>query len=86
MGRGGALVEMTPFDRRVVGSNPALAATCIWTLGKSFTYSSACKLRRSVNCCGRERFGKAHAAERAIEIDKYNTIQQMHADIAPLST
>ena len=26
-GRGGALVESIPFDRRVVGSNPALAAT-----------------------------------------------------------
>ena len=25
--RGGALVESKPFDRRVVGSNPALAAT-----------------------------------------------------------
>ena len=27
MGRGGALVESKPFDRRVVVSNPALAAT-----------------------------------------------------------
>ena len=27
MGRDGALVESKPFDRRVVGSNPALAAT-----------------------------------------------------------
>src|SRR6218665_379047 len=26
VGHGGALVETTPFDRRVVGSNPALAA------------------------------------------------------------
>ena len=26
VGRGGALVEKKPFDRRVVGSNPALAA------------------------------------------------------------
>ena len=26
-GRGGALVESMPFDRRVVGSTPALAAT-----------------------------------------------------------
>ena len=27
MGRGGTLVESKPFDRRVVGLNPALAAT-----------------------------------------------------------
>ena len=27
MGRGGALVEMMAFNRRVVGSTPALAAT-----------------------------------------------------------
>ena len=27
VGRGSALVESMPFDRRVVGSNPALAAT-----------------------------------------------------------
>ena len=27
VGRGGALVESMPFDRRVAGSNPALAAT-----------------------------------------------------------
>ena len=27
VGRGGALVESIPFYRRVVGSNPALAAT-----------------------------------------------------------
>ena len=27
VGRGGALVESKPLDRRVVGSNPALAAT-----------------------------------------------------------
>jgi len=26
VGHGGALVETTPFDRRVVGSDPALAA------------------------------------------------------------
>ena len=48
------------------------------TLGKSFTYiacsPSACKLRHSVNCCGWERFRKAHAVESAIEMDKYNTI------------
>ena len=29
VGRGGAFVESKPFDRRVVGSNPALAATYI---------------------------------------------------------
>ena len=27
VGRGGALVEALPFNRRVVGSNPALTAT-----------------------------------------------------------
>ena len=27
LGHGGTLVESKPFDRRVVGSNPALAAT-----------------------------------------------------------
>ena len=27
VGHGGALVELMPFDRRVVSSNPALAAT-----------------------------------------------------------
>ena len=26
VGHGGALVETTPFDRRVLGSNPAIAA------------------------------------------------------------
>src|SRR6218665_3014251 len=36
----------------------------------------ACKLRYSVNnCCDRERFLKAHAVSNAIEMDKYNTIQ-----------
>ena len=38
MGRGGALVESTPFVRRVMGSTPALAATHMYTirtLGKS---------------------------------------------------
>src|SRR6218665_1429696 len=50
------------FDRRVVGSNPALYSRHEGTLGKPFTDStvafsaSACKLRHSVNCCGRERF------------------------------
>ena len=42
VGRGGALVESIPFNRRVVGSNPALAATqgpwasprsCLWRFG-----------------------------------------------------
>ena len=37
-GRGGTLVESMPLDRKVVGSNPALAATP-GTLGKPFTYS-----------------------------------------------
>src|SRR6218665_3613978 len=36
---GGALVESTPFVRRVMGSTLALAATYIGTLGKSFTHS-----------------------------------------------
>ena len=59
VGRSGALVESMLFDRRVAGSNRALAAH-VGTIGKSFTCScllaSACKLRHSVNCCGRERF------------------------------
>ena len=36
VGRGGA--ELMPFDRRVVGSNPAFSRHA-GTLGKSFTYS-----------------------------------------------
>src|SRR6218665_1993860 len=45
----------------------------VGTLGKSFTYSclysaSAFKLRHSVNCCGRERCGKAPAVRSAIEM------------------
>ena len=43
------------------------------TLGKSFSCASACKLRHSVNFCGRERFWKAHTMRSAIETDKYNT-------------
>ena len=38
MGYGGTLIESLPLDRKVVGSNPALAATP-GTLGKSFVYS-----------------------------------------------
>ena len=36
--------------------------------------ASARKLRHSVNCCGRERFSKAHAWKSAIEMDKYNIV------------
>ena len=55
----GALVETTPFDRKVVGSNPAIVA--VQGPGASPLLAvacgaSACKLRHSVNCCGRERF------------------------------
>src|SRR6218665_613991 len=56
---GGVLVEMTPFDWRVVGSNPALSAKLRPWASPSLTVAcsvSACKLRNSVNCCGRERF------------------------------
>src|SRR6218665_2052815 len=38
VGRGGPLVDSMPLDRKVVGSNPILAATP-GTLGKSFTNS-----------------------------------------------
>ena len=48
VGRGGALVESIAFNQRVVGSNPAPAAT----LGKSFTRSClwrfGMKLRHSI--------------------------------------
>ena len=71
MGRGGTLGDSMPLDRKVVGSNPILAATP-GTLGKSFTnsiyiyiiYCIYCirlpvALRRvnsdTVNYCGRER-------------------------------
>src|SRR6218665_415243 len=37
--------------------------------------ASVCKLQHSVNCCGRDRFRKAHAVRSAIEMNKYNTIQ-----------
>ena len=53
------LVETMPFDRRVVGSNPALAATWWPWASPSLAVAcsaSACKLRHSVNCCGRELF------------------------------
>src|SRR6218665_210299 len=59
VGRGGALVESIPFDRRVVGWNPALAATLGPSASPSLAvaYSApACKFRHKVNCCGRELF------------------------------
>ena len=44
MGRGGALVETTPFDRRVVSSNPTLVATWGPLASPSLACSdSACK-------------------------------------------
>src|SRR6218665_1292777 len=76
VGHGGTLVESMPFDRRVVGSNPALAATLGPLASPSLTVA-LCKFRHSVNCCGRERFLKAHAVRSAIEMDKYNTIQKI---------
>src|SRR6218665_268586 len=42
VGRGGTLVDSMPLDRKVVGSNPILAATP-GTLTKSFTHR--CKQR-----------------------------------------
>jgi len=56
MGRGGALIESMPFDRRVASSNIALAATQgPWASPSLIQLSVA--LRRvnfdSVNCCGR---------------------------------
>jgi len=47
-------------------ASPSLAVACS---------ASACKLRHSVNCCGRERFWKAHAVRSAIEMNKRNKIQ-----------
>ena len=66
------------FDQKVTGSNPTLAATKVPWANPSLAVAcsaSACKLWHSVNCCGRERFWKAHAGRSAIEMDKYNTIQ-----------
>ena len=51
VGRRGALLESKPFDRRVVGSNPALAATYAPWASPSLTVACsalACKLRHSV--------------------------------------
>src|SRR6218665_3262685 len=59
VGRGGALVESMPFDRRVVSLNPALAATKGPWASPSLTFAygaSACKLQHRVSCCGQERF------------------------------
>src|SRR6218665_710912 len=39
IGRGGTLVDSMPLDRKVVDSNPILAATP-WTLGKSGRFCS----------------------------------------------
>jgi len=41
MGHDGAFVESITFNRRVVGSTPALAVQ-VGILGKSFTYSCMC--------------------------------------------
>ena len=38
--------------------------------------ASACKLRDSVKCVGRERFWKALAVRSAIEMDQYNTVMK----------
>src|SRR6218665_2172897 len=57
-GNGGVLIETTTFDRKVLGLNPALAAMKGPCASPSLTIAgsaSACKLRHSVNCCGRER-------------------------------
>ena len=57
VGRVGALVQPMPFDRRFAVSNPALAATYEPWASPSLAVAcsaSACKLRHSVNCCGRE--------------------------------
>src|SRR6218665_1915950 len=59
VGCGGVLVESMRLDRRVVGSNPVLAATKGLSSNPSLTVAcnaSACKRRHSFNCCGRERF------------------------------
>src|SRR6218665_357126 len=77
VGRDCALVKSMPFNQSVVGSNPALAATKGPWASPSLAVAcsaSTCKLRHSVNCCGRERFWKVYPVRSAIEIDKYNTI------------
>src|SRR6218665_2173086 len=57
VGRGGALVETTTFDRWVVGSTPGLDAT--WGPWGSSLPAVACALRRETPiqypCCSRER-------------------------------
>ena len=57
MGRGGALVESLPFNRRVVGSNPVLATTkgswAAWVQipGGYQGYSPSKKLSGGAKCC-----------------------------------
>src|SRR6218665_3127054 len=57
VGRGGALVETMTFNRRVVGSTPALAAT--YGPWASPELTVACALLRETpiqySCCSRER-------------------------------
>ena len=57
VGHGGALVESITFNRRVVGSTPALAA--MYGPWASPLPTVACALRREpptqYPCCGRER-------------------------------
>ena len=82
-GRGGALVESTPFDRWVAGSNPALEITKGHWASPSLAVAhsaSVCKLRHSVNCCGQERLWKT------IEMDKCNTIQYNNWEMPMLSS
>ena len=80
VGRSGALVESVPFDRSVVGSNPALAAA-YRDLGQVIHLQLPVALRRvnsdtlSIAVVGTgESFWKAQAVRSAIEMDKYNTI------------
>src|SRR6218665_2951742 len=53
VGRGGKLVDSMPLDRKVVGSNPILAATP-GTLGKSFTNSIYIIYCRASQTVGRD--------------------------------
>src|SRR6218665_828639 len=66
MGRGGSLVDSSPFVRRVVGSNPALAAA--WGPWKSTSLSVACgasgvKLRYSIRAASGAPLSSSGMAE-----------------------
>ena len=72
-----------PFDRRIVGSNPSLAASHVYRdLGQDLHLQLRVALWLvnfdSVDCCGSQRLLKAQAVRSAIEMDKYNTIYYLY--------